>query len=309
MASSIAPRGCLRGARLGRFPFRRGRTRNRRRCRHIGQFFLSGDAHPAGRAARCDVPGLRVLPRGRRHRRQRPAARRAQRGPRSLARGHRRMLRRPPAAPPGRARSRDPRVQPAARRFPRDDRRDGDGRGGRHLRARRADARPLLRPRRERGRPAVGEDFRDAGSRRDHAVAPPRPRAATDEHPARHRRRRGDQPLLPAARTARARRHRDHRSGDDRARSGAAARVRDARRARARAFPPGRRGDGYLPACAGEGAAHHVGRVSLHSRGRDRTRLCRAARPAAQAEGAHADDRRALRAVLSRPTRCPEPSM
>ena len=82
-------------------------------------------------------------------------------------------------------------------------------------------------------------------------------------------------------RELRARRHRDHRPGDDRARSGAAARVRDARRARARALPPA---DAVMDTCAraGEGAAHHVGRVSLHSRSRDRTRPF--PRTAAQAE-------------------------
>jgi phytoene synthase len=74
---------------------------------------------------------------------------------------------------------------------------------------------------------------------------------------------------------------------------------------RARAFPRRRCGDGHLHARAGEGAAHHVGRVSLHSGSRDRARFRVSARAAAQAEGAHADDRRALRAVLSR---CPEPS-
>ena len=50
-----------------------------------------------------------------------------------------------------------------ARGFPRRDRRHGDGCVRGHRRARRGDARPLLRPGRERGRPAVGADLRHAG--------------------------------------------------------------------------------------------------------------------------------------------------
>ena len=95
-------------------------------------------------------------------------------------------------------------------------------------------------------------------------------------------------------------RHRDHRPGDDRARSGAAARVRDARRARARAL---RQTDAVMDTCARAQvkAPHHVGayRCILEAaiaRGLPAHRCA--------SRSAHADDRRALRAVLSRPSRC-----
>ena len=58
-----------------------GRQRELRRHR-VRQFVLRGDAHPAARAARGDVPDLQLLPAGRRHRGFRRPARRA-RSPRS----------------------------------------------------------------------------------------------------------------------------------------------------------------------------------------------------------------------------------
>ena len=63
-------------------------------------------------------------------------------------------------------------------------------------------ARPLLRPRRERGRPPVGARVRPARGRRHRARASSRPRAAAHQHPARHRRGCRARPALSAARTA-----------------------------------------------------------------------------------------------------------
>ena len=64
-----------------RRPAHDARCRGRKhRLRHdcVRQFVLRGDAHPAARAARGDVPDLQLLPQGRRHRRfRRPAARAA----------------------------------------------------------------------------------------------------------------------------------------------------------------------------------------------------------------------------------------
>ena len=51
------------------------RIRRRLRQHRVRQLVLCGDAHPAGRAARGDVPDLQLLPQGRRHRRFRRAAR------------------------------------------------------------------------------------------------------------------------------------------------------------------------------------------------------------------------------------------
>ena len=84
----------------------------------------------------------------------------------ALARRHRRDLRR---AARRRARAGSPsrsRLRPAARGLPRRDRRHGDGRRRRHPRAGLANARPLLRPRRERGRAAVGARVRHGARRR-----------------------------------------------------------------------------------------------------------------------------------------------
>ena len=99
-------------------------------------------------------------------------------------------------------------IRSAARGFPRRHRRHGDGRDRRHPRARPADARSLLRPRRERRRAAVGARLRHGARRRARARASSRPRAATDQHPARHRRGRRHRPPLSAARGAASGRHR-----------------------------------------------------------------------------------------------------
>ena len=242
----------------------------------------------------------RVLPRGRRHRRQRPATRRAPRGPRSLARGHRRVLRRPPAAPPGRARPRDPRIQPAARRLPRDDRRDGDGCGRRHLRA----DEPTLDLFCDRVASAAGRlsvrifGMPEAeGIKLSHHLG--RALQLTnilrdiDDDAAINR------CYLPRELLAR-----EGIAITDPAtivRDPALPRVRDARRARARALPP----DAVMDTCARaqvKARASCRARIAAFSKPRSHAALL--ARTAAQAEGAHADDRRALRAVLSRPSRC-----
>ena len=151
----------------------------RRRCRGRsaarrprGSSFYCRHAHPAARAARGDVRDLRLLPRGRRHRRRwrRRAGRRA--AARALAARHRRALCRQAPAQLARPRAgRSRRVRPAARGFPGRHRRHGDGRRRRHPRARSGHARPLLRPRRERGRPAVGAGLRHGGRRRASTLA------------------------------------------------------------------------------------------------------------------------------------------
>ena len=126
-----------------------------------GQLVLYGDAHPAARAARGDVRGLFVLPGGRRHRRWRRAAavaagaaRRtgASASPRSM----------PASVPAGLAgaRPRHRAIFAAPGGLPRRDRRHGDGRRE-DIRAPSFErARSLLRPRRQRGRPAVGARLR-----------------------------------------------------------------------------------------------------------------------------------------------------
>ena len=57
-------------------------------------------------------------------------------------------------------------LRPAARGFSRRDRRHGDGRRRRHPRAGLGDARPLLRPRRERRRPPIGPHLRPRAAHR-----------------------------------------------------------------------------------------------------------------------------------------------
>ena len=109
----------------------------------------------------------------------------------AMARRHRCALSRRSAAASARLRRLGEEVRPAARGFHRHHRRHGDGRAAGHPRARHGDARSLLRPRRERRRPAVGERVRHAARGRRPARASSRPRAATDQHPARHRRGRG----------------------------------------------------------------------------------------------------------------------
>ncbi len=68
-----------------------------RRLRHhrVRQFVLRGDAHPAARAARGDVPDLQLLPAGRRYRRFRRAAARAAGRAAAMARRHRCAISRP----------------------------------------------------------------------------------------------------------------------------------------------------------------------------------------------------------------------
>ena len=102
---------------------------------------------------------------------------------------------------------------PEARGFPRRDRRHGNGRARGHPRAGLGDARCLLRPRRERGRAAVRARVRHGGKARHHPRPSSRPRAATDQHPARHRRGCGDRTALSAARGAAAGGHPQQRPG------------------------------------------------------------------------------------------------
>ena len=85
-------------------------------------------------------------------------------------------------------------------RFPRRDRRHGNGRRRRHPRARSRDARPLLRPRRRRRRSPLDPRLRHGRGARRRARAPPRPCSAAHQHPARPRRGCRDRPPLPAAR-------------------------------------------------------------------------------------------------------------
>ena len=89
-------------------------------------------------------------------------------------------------------------LQSPARGLPRRDRRHGDGCDGDHPRAGSRDARPLLRPRRERGRPAERARVRHGEERRPGAGASSRPRAAAHQHPARPRRGCRHRPALSA---------------------------------------------------------------------------------------------------------------
>ena len=142
----------------------RSATRSRRPARRSTMAMRAA----ARAAARGDVRDLRVLPRGRRHRRRgragrREASRRSTNGgARSIAiyAGDRACRWRARCSPPMR------RLQAAARGFPRHHRRHGDGCRARHPRARPRRARSLLRPGRERGRPAVGARFRRRSSAR-----------------------------------------------------------------------------------------------------------------------------------------------
>ena len=166
----------------------RSANSHHRRCRpaRLRQLVLYGDAHPAARAARCDLRDLQLLPRGRRRRRRRRRARRASQAARGMARRRECALRR--ARPPRRlqrARRPDAPLRAAPRGLPRHHRRHGNGRARRHPRARLRDPRPLLRSRRERGRPAVRARVRDGGGAGHRACASPRPRAAAHQHPAR----------------------------------------------------------------------------------------------------------------------------
>ena len=141
----------------------RGDPRPRRRGRHL---VLLGDAAAAGGAARGDVRGLRLLPRGRRHRRQRraPSGEARCSSPTGAARSTAIFA----GAPrPGRCRACSPtsRRYALARGFPRHHRRHGDGRRRRHPRARPRRARSLLRPRRERRGPALRAHLRRATCR------------------------------------------------------------------------------------------------------------------------------------------------
>ena len=98
-------------------------------------------------------------------------------------------------------------VRPEARGFSRHRRRHGNGRAAGHPGAGSRHARSLLRPRRQRGRAAVGAGVRSCRGRRHPARASSRPRAAIDQHPARHRRGRRHRPAVSAARRPAACRH------------------------------------------------------------------------------------------------------
>ena len=180
----------------------------------VRQLVLRGDAHPAARPARGDVPDLQLLPQGRRHRRFRRAAGRTAGGAAAVARRHRRALSGQSAAALARLCRLGEEIRPAARGFSRHHRRHGNGRAAGHPRARHGDARSLLRSRRERRRAAVGEGVRTAARGRHPACASSRPRAATDQYPARHRRGCWSRPALSAARGPVARRHHQQRSGE-----------------------------------------------------------------------------------------------
>ena len=77
--------------------------------------------------------------------------------------------------------------RPQARGFPRHRRRHGDGRAAGHPRARHGHPRSLLRSRGECGRAVVGAGVRPARAGRHPARPSSRPRAAIDQHFARHR--------------------------------------------------------------------------------------------------------------------------
>ena len=98
------------------------------------------------------------------------------------------------------ARARREKVRSAQGRLHGRDRRHGHGRGGRHPRAGMGQARPLLRPRGERGRPAFGARVRHERAGRHYACASSRPGAAAHQHPARYRRGRRPRQALSAAR-------------------------------------------------------------------------------------------------------------
>ena len=186
--------------------------------------------------------GLRLLPRRRRHRRRPRPATPPSAPPRStLARRHRRALRRRRRR---RRRAIARRGGPHASTCERADFHaviDGMAMdAAADIRAPgRGDARPLLRPGRVRGRPAVGADLRHGRRARRRARPPSRPRAAAHQHPARHRRGR----RASAGSTCRARRSRPRASRSTTplevaARSALAAGLRDVAAERARRISP-----------------------------------------------------------------------
>ncbi len=165
------------------------------------QLVLLGDAAAAAGAARRDVRGLCLLPRHRRHRRQRRSGARPS-SPR-WRNGATRWRRSSPAPGPaagagsgagGRG------IPTAAGGFPRPRRRHGDGCARTDPGAEPRHARPLLRPRGERGRPPVGAHLRRCLARRGSRRAFSRPRLAAHQHPARSRRGCRPRPALSAAR-------------------------------------------------------------------------------------------------------------
>ena len=103
-------------------------------------------------------------------------------------------------------------LRPQARGFSRHRRRHGDGCAAGYPRAGSCYARSVLRPRRQRRRPPVGAGVRPARGRRHPARPSSRPRAAIDQHPARHRRGRRPRPAVSAARRPAACRHHHRRS-------------------------------------------------------------------------------------------------
>ena len=138
----------------------------------VRQLVLCGDADPAAAAARGDVRDLRLLPPGRRHCRFARAARRAPRRARGVARRHRGALCRP-------ADARGPAISPSRCAISASNKADFlsviDGMEmdvrRRYPGAELVGARSLLRPGRERGRPAVGA--RSSASRRSRAASLP----------------------------------------------------------------------------------------------------------------------------------------
>ena len=153
--------------------------------RASGSSFYSG-MRILPRAEREAMFEIYRLPRGRRHRRRSRPARGAARHC-SLARRYRRALCRRSRRSSWRARPGGAQFD-LARRFSRRHRRHGDGRRRRYPRARSGDARSLLRPRRLRGRAALGAGVRHGARRRPCACPSSRPRAAAHQYPARPRR-------------------------------------------------------------------------------------------------------------------------
>ena len=180
-------------------------TRHLRRAKpRFGQLVLHRDADPAARAARGDVRDLFVLPAGRRRRRFRPrrmpSAGRSLREWRQRHRGALCRASRRPNCGRWRRPSRDFALRKEDFLAVIDGMEMDAARG--HPRAGLGDARPLLRPGGERGRPAVGARVRHGRERRHRARASSRPRAAAHQHPARPRRGRRHRPALSAARGA-----------------------------------------------------------------------------------------------------------
>ena len=188
-----------RARRRARRP-RRGRALVRR----AGTSFYRGMKVLPRRPPRRHVRDLRLLPPGRRRRRRAGAdAGKAGRAGRLARPGRRRSTPATPTTPSPACCSPPSRATACAQQdfMAVIDGMEMDTAGDR--RARPGDARPLLRPGRRRGGPALGARLRRRFGRRRRGRLASRPRPATDQHPARRRRRCRPRPALPAARMAR----------------------------------------------------------------------------------------------------------